>query len=546
VVTNQLQVQIVGKGTITPNYSNAWLEVGRNYSVTATPGGGFVFSNWVIAGSAQGGQVISNATVQFTMASNLTLTANFKDTQLPVLSITNLAAGQRVTNGMFTVKGTASDNWQVASVYYQLNNDGWNLATGTTNWAAQLALVPGTNQVAAYALDNTGNRSLTNRHSFQYVVTNQLQVQIVGKGTITPNYSNAWLEVGRNYNVTATPGVGFVFSNWVIAGSAQGGQVISNATVQFTMASNLTLTANFRDTQLPVLSITNLVSGQRVSNEMFTVKGTASDNWQVTSVYYQLNNDGWNLATGTTNWAAQLVLVPGTNQVAAYAIDNTGNRSLTNRLSFQYVVTNQLQVQIVGKGTITPNYSNAWLEVGRNYSMTATPGVGFVFSNWVIAGSAQGGQVISNATVQFTMASNLTLTADFRDTSVPVLSITNLVSGQRVTNEMFTVKGTASDNWQVTSIFYQLNNDGWNLATGTTNWAAQLVLLPGKHGQPLLDQSRQFPVRGDESTASANRGQGNDHPQLQQCLAGGGTQLQRDGHARRGLCVQQLGRSDQL
>src|SRR5215831_15725406 len=195
---------------------------------------------------------ISSPLFGFAVLCAVLLDGNSASASLVNCSITNLAAGQRLSDEMFAVKGTASGNLPVASVYYQLNNDGWNLATGTTNWAAQLALVPGTNQVAAYAMDNTGNRSLTNRVSFQYVVTNQLQVQIVGKGTITPYYSNAWLEVGRNYSVTATPGVGFVFTNWVLATNFEGGRVVSNATVQFTMEPNLTLTAYFRDTQLPV------------------------------------------------------------------------------------------------------------------------------------------------------------------------------------------------------------------------------------------------------------------------------------------------------
>ena len=50
------------------------------------------------------------------MASNLTLTANFVDTNKPTMSITNLASGQRVSNAVFTVKGRASDNWQLSNV----------------------------------------------------------------------------------------------------------------------------------------------------------------------------------------------------------------------------------------------------------------------------------------------------------------------------------------------------------------------------------------------------------------------------------------------
>ena len=105
------------------------------------------------------------------------------------------------------------------------------------------------------------------------------------------------------------------------------------------MQSNLTLQANFVDTSKPTLSITNLTAGQRVSNAVFTVKGTASDNWQVSNVCCQINGLGWNAATNInnwTNWAAGVTLIPGTNVVQAYAVDTSGNVSTTNSVSFQY------------------------------------------------------------------------------------------------------------------------------------------------------------------------------------------------------------------
>jgi hypothetical protein len=130
----------------------------------------------------------------------------------------------------------------------------------------------------------------------------------------------------------------------------------------------------------------------------------------VTNVSYQLNGGDW-LAVATTNgwtnWTAAVTLVPGTNVVKAFAEDATGNRSLTNTQSLQFVVTNQLTLLTTGRGTIAPNYSNAWLEIGRGYSMTATAGTGFVFSNW------DGSLMASTATLAFVMQSNLVLQANF-------------------------------------------------------------------------------------------------------------------------------------
>ncbi len=469
VVTNQLQLSVTGLGTITP--SNTWLEIGRNYSITSAPAAGFRFTNWT------GSLTATTAALNFMMASNLTFTANFIDTNNPVLSVTNLVAGQRWSNSLFTIRGTASDNWQVASVQVQLNGGNWNTATGTTNWSAALPLMPGTNTVAAYATDNSGNVSATANVSFQYVVTNQLQISMTGLGTISPNYSNAWLEIGRNYSVTSAPAAGFTFTNWT------GSFTTYTAALNFTMASNLIFIANFIDTNKPVFSITNLTAGQRLSNAVFTVKGTASDNWQITNVWYQFNGLAWRNATTTniwTNWYATLNLVPGTNTLAAYATDNSGNVSATTNLNFQFVVTNQLSIRTTGKGTISPNYSNAWLEIGRNYSITSAPTTGFVFTNWTVSTNWIGGATVTGTNLLFMMQSNLTLLATFVETSRPTLTISAPTNNQKMTNALVTGIGTASDNWQISNIWYQLNSNAWNqvsTANSFSNWNTPLLTL---------------------------------------------------------------------
>ena len=215
-------------------------------------------------------------------------------------------------------------------------------------------LIPGTNTVKAFAVDTNANVSTTNGVSFRYVVSAPLQVQMTGRGTLSPNDSNAVLAIGQSYSMTATPGTGFMFTNWT-GGTGLPLVVLTNkAALQFVMQSNLTLQANFVDTNKPTVSITNLVSGQRVSNAVFTVKGTATDNWMVSNVWYQLNSGGWNNATGTTNWLAILDLTPGTNILMACAVDTTGNKSTTNSVSFQYVVSAPLQVRMTGREPSRP------------------------------------------------------------------------------------------------------------------------------------------------------------------------------------------------
>ena len=55
-------------------------------------------------------------------------------------------------------------------------------------------------------------------------------------------------------------------------------------------------------------------------------------------------------ANNWTNWTAAVSLVPGTNIVSAYALDTCGNLSTVSNVSFNFVVTNQLQIHAIGLG----------------------------------------------------------------------------------------------------------------------------------------------------------------------------------------------------
>jgi uncharacterized repeat protein (TIGR03803 family) len=420
----------------------------------------------------------------------------FTDTNQPTISITTPTANQTLSNFVFSVTGAASDNVAVSKVWVQLNSGGWNPVTSFTsgNWTEQVTLtMPGTNTVRAYAVDTSGNDSTTNQVSFIYLPSAMLTVQLTGKGTLTPDYSNAVLAIGTDYSMTAAvvAGSGFAFANWS-GGTALPLVILTNGlTLKFVMQSNLVLQASFVDTNRPALSITNVAAGLNVSNADFTVKGTAGDNAAVSNVFYLLNNGGWsNAVTGNnwSNWSDAVALVPGTNTIAAYAADTSGNVSTTNSASLFFVVTNQLEVQATGLGTISPNYSNAWLDIGRNYSITSAPAGGFIFTNWTVSTNWLGDAIVVSKILQFTMESNLTLQANFLETNRPRLTITAPMAGQHMTNALAAVVGTTTDSWKVSAVWYQLTNGilpggTWNLITGTTNnytnWTAAITLATG-------------------------------------------------------------------
>jgi hypothetical protein len=408
------------------------------------------------------------------------------DVQPPVLTITAPTAGQFWSNAVFTVNGTVTDDGPVAAVSYQLNGGAWNppqTANGWSNWTATVTLVGGTNTVRAYAVDAGGNISLTNSVNFVYVVSDRLTLVInpLAGGTVTGVLNGQLLAINQAYSATAQSNGtgGFVFTNWTTCA----GEVLTNKpAIRFVMQSNLCLQANFVDVAKPTLAITAPTANQRWSNApLFTVRGTAKDNVQVSNVWCQANNGVWDAATlgsGRTNWAIDVALLRGTNTARAYAEDAAGNRSLTNSVKFVYVMADRLSVVATGKGTISPNYSNAWLEIGRQYSMTAKASSGYAFTNWVISTNWVGGVATNNATVQFMMQSNLTLQVNFADVTRPTIAITSPKPGQKV-NAVTTATGTASDNAQVAAVKYQLNSNAWAVATGTTSWSAAMSLLKG-------------------------------------------------------------------
>ena len=229
----------------------------------------------------------------------------------------------------------------------------------------------------------------------------------------------------------------------------------------------------------PKLSIASPKSGQSVSNALLVIAGTVTDKVSVDAVYYQLNGGGWMPATPShswSNWTASVTPTPGPNTLQAYALDATGKLSLTNTVKFTYVLYAPLTVQWTGQGTVNPDYGGKLLQVGKSYTMTATPARGFAFTGWT------GSQPATTARLTFQMNSNLAFTANFADVQRPVLAILSPKANQKVSAAALSVSGKAGDNVGVVSVLYQLNGAGWNLATTAnawTNWTAAVTLASG-------------------------------------------------------------------
>ena len=84
------------------------------------------------------------------------------------------------------------------------------------------------------------------------------------------------------------------------------------------------------------------------------------------------------LSNNGSNWTEQVTLNPGTNTIAAYAVDSSGNISLTNTVKVDYILSAPLTVQIVGVGNPDAQLQQRprWRST-TTYSMKATPDKGF-------------------------------------------------------------------------------------------------------------------------------------------------------------------------
>jgi hypothetical protein len=229
------------------------------------------------------------------------------------------------------------------------------------------------------------------------------------------------------------------------------------------MESNMTLTATLVDVAKPTITIAYPLASARLTNGSVSVRGGAADNLAVAQVLVALNDGPFQLAAGTTNWSITLDLVPGLNRIRVKAVDVTGWESATVTRSFTHVVMLPMIVSISGNGTITPNLNGRALELGKSYTMTATPAAGNIVSNWV-------GTVTSeSAAISFVMHSNATLTAQF------------------VANPFLTVKGTYN------GLFYEQtgvehHSSGFLKLTVTDRGSFSATLMGGGRTLPFSGQ----------------------------------------------------------
>lgn len=126
-------------------------------------------------------------------------------------------------------------------------------------------------------------------------------------------------------------------------------------------------------------------------------------------VTFQWRKDGKNINQATNN-VLNLLDVDSTDRGAyTVVVSNPGGAvtSVVAKLTIAFHVS-PITLLVNGSGTVTPNLLGKALEIGRSYTVTATPAKGFLFSHWA------GGFVSTNVPVlTFVMVTNMVLEANF-------------------------------------------------------------------------------------------------------------------------------------
>jgi uncharacterized repeat protein (TIGR02543 family) len=385
----------------------------RNYAIPALGGGNVFTTTGDSLGSLSGAGDENDPNTGFTASASSSSSLNAgatPGTLAPRVTVQPRSQSASLDDNLtLTVSATGTE-----PLSYHWTHDGVNLVDGGEFSGSATAVLTIQGVQAADAgtyrvVVSNAKGSVTSRPA-TLTIGAVLGIEITGPGAVTPNYNGKSLIVGKKYTVAAKPAKGCKFMGWT--GSANS----TSPRLTFTMEPDFTFTASFEDSQRPLLKIVSPKARQATSTAVLALTGKASDNVGVEAVYYEFDGGAWALAQGTTAWSApNLDLTPGAHMLRAYAVDAAGNASLTNSVSFTYLVSAPLSVTVSPPegGTVTPNYNGRLLQIGKTYPMTAKPAKGFSFVNWT--GSAE----TTSPRLTFVMASNLTFTANFNATQQP-------------------------------------------------------------------------------------------------------------------------------
>jgi uncharacterized repeat protein (TIGR02543 family) len=344
-------------------------------TLTATPGAGYSFVRW--EGDASG----TNASTTVTINGNKSITAVFEITSGLSLTISsNPSAGGSVTKSPDKTSYTYGESVTLTAV----PADGYSF----DYWSDDTS---GSNTSTTITMDE--NKTVTANFSvIPYSLT--VSVNPTGGGTVTKSPNQSTYNYGDQVTLTATPAIGYTFTNWT--GDASG----TNSSTIITLDDNKTVSANF-----------SLIEYSLTVNITPTEGGTVTKSPNQSTYNYgdQVTLTATPVTGYTfTNWAGD---ASGTNSPTIITMDD--NKTVTaNFLPEEYSVT--INISPIGGGTVTKSPNQSTYNYGDQVTLTATPASGYTFANW--QGDASG----TNSSTTITINGDKNITAVFEAISAMV------------------------------------------------------------------------------------------------------------------------------
>ncbi len=236
-------------------------------------------------------------------------------------------------------------------------------------------------------------------------VTYKLTVNVVGQGTVTRSPNQTSYQSGQAVTLEAEPADGWAFSQW--SGDASG----TNPTTTVTLNSSAIITATFVEDAGLELEI--FIDGNgSVAKDPDQDGYEEGDEVELTAD----PDNGWVFS----GWSGD---ASGTSLTTTITIDD--DPSVTATFVEESSVTyHELNVNIVGQGTVSKSPLLAHYAEGAQVDLTANPATGWSFSGW--GGDASG----TSTSTTITIDSNPSVTATFVEDSVdPILELSGAYTG---------------------------------------------------------------------------------------------------------------------
>lgn len=279
--------------------------------------------------------------------------------------------------------------------------------------------------------------------------------------------------------------------------------------------------AGVTDSTKPTLTLTAPAKNALINdNTPVSLIGTAKDNIGLKQVQISLNGGvtftdvAMNVpGAAVTNFSIPLTPLTGVNTLQIKAVDFKGNTTLVTHLFTQL---RTLTVSIDGaadSGTLTTGFApNSQRQVGKSYTITATPKPGYVFNGWV-ANDATGTGITPVSSewpaLTFTFTEGLELTArfianpftstlvgTFNGLVIPNVSTTPGVGNVGLLNLVLSTKGSFTGSLKIDGVSLSVPGifDNAGVARFGSTRATSLILA--RKGKPDLVVTLQLDMSG--------------------------------------------------